>query len=125
MVEGAQVLCIDNEPNILAGMSSLLGRWQCQVVTARDRSEVLAVIEAGFRPQLVLVDYHLDGGDTGVELMAWLRALLKQDLPGVVISADGRSDLITRVRLSGLDYLPKPVKPAALRALISRYVELR
>ncbi len=125
VVEGAQVLCVDNEPNILAGMSSLLGRWQCQVVTARDRSEVLAVIEAGFRPQLALVDYHLDDGDTGVELMAWLRGLLDQELPGVVISADGRSDLITRIRLSGLDYLPKPVKPAALRALISRYVELR
>lgn len=121
---GAQVLCIDNEPNILTGMNSLLGRWHCHVAIARDRADVLRVIDEGFRPQLVLVDYHLDGGDTGMALMEWLRNQLGQDLPGVVISADGRSDLITQIRLAGLDYLPKPLKPAALRALISRYVTL-
>ncbi len=105
-------------------MNSLLGRWQCHVATARDRSDVARLLEQGFRPQLVLVDYHLDGGDTGIELMQWLREQLGHDLPGVVISADGRSELITRIRLAGLDYLSKPLKPAALRALISRYVTL-
>ena len=56
--------------------------------------------------------------------MSWLRELSATTLPGVVISADGRDELIMRIRLNGLDYLPKPVKPAALRALISRYVTL-
>lgn len=123
VVSGAQVLCIDNEPNILVGMHSLLSRWQCQVATARNREEITAVLDAGFTPQLVLVDYHLDEGDTGLAVMQWLRARIGET-PGVVISADGRSDLITEIRLAGLDFLPKPVKPAALRALISRYVEL-
>lgn len=125
VVSGAQVLCIDNEPNILTGMQSLLSRWQCHVAVARDRAEVLEVLAQGFAPQLVLVDYHLDGGDTGVELMYWLREHQGLELPGVVISADGRSELVTQIRLAGLDFLPKPVKPAALRALISRYVELQ
>ncbi|MFO7704380.1 MAG: hybrid sensor histidine kinase/response regulator, partial [Halopseudomonas sp.] len=124
-VSGAQVLCIDNEPNILTGMQSLLSRWQCHVAVARDRQEVQQVLADGFVPQLVLVDYHLDAGDTGVELMQWLRAQQGAVLPGVVISADGRSDLVTQIRLAGLDFLPKPVKPAALRALISRYVKLQ
>ena len=124
VVSGAQVLCIDNEATILTGMQSLLSRWQCNVVVARDRNEVAQVLAQGFQPQLVLVDYHLDDGDTGVELMHWLRAQLGDALPGVVISADGRSELITAIRQAGLDYLPKPVKPAALRALISRYIQL-
>ncbi|WP_394243844.1 NahK/ErcS family hybrid sensor histidine kinase/response regulator [Halopseudomonas laoshanensis] len=125
IVSGAQVLCIDNEPNILTGMQSLLSRWQCNVAVARDRDEVQQVLAQGFMPQLVLVDYHLDAGDTGVELMHWLRVLKGQEFPGVIISADGRSELVTQIRLAGLDFLPKPVKPAALRALISRYVELQ
>lgn len=125
VVSGAQVLCIDNEPNILTGMQSLLSRWQCHVAVARDREEVQQVLAEGFVPQLVLVDYHLDAGDTGVELMQWLRGQQGTVLPGVVISADGRSDLVTQIRLAGLDFLPKPVKPAALRALISRYVKLQ
>ncbi|WP_185266848.1 hybrid sensor histidine kinase/response regulator [Halopseudomonas xiamenensis] len=124
MLSGAQVLCIDNEATILTGMQSLLSRWQCNVAVARDRSEVQAVLDSGFTPELVLADYHLDDGDTGLELVAWLRERINPELPGVVISADGRNELITRIRLHGLDYLPKPVKPAALRALISRYVSL-
>ena len=124
VLSGAPVLCIDNEATILTGMQSLLSRWQCHVAVARNRKEVEAVLATGFMPELVLADYHLDDGDTGLELMEWLREKTDPDLPGVVISADGRNELVTRIRLHGLDYLPKPVKPAALRALISRYVNL-
>jgi Na+/proline symporter/signal transduction histidine kinase len=124
LLSGAQVLCIDNEDSILIGMNSLLSRWGCQVWTARNREECAALLSDGVRPQLALVDYHLDHGDTGTELMAWLRTTLGEPVPGVVISADGRSEMVAQVHAAGLDYLPKPVKPAALRALLSRYLPL-
>lgn len=122
---GIQVLCIDNEDSILAGMHSLLSRWGCQVWTARNRLECEHLLSENVRPQLALVDYHLDDGETGTELMGWLRTRLGEPLPGVVISADGRPELIAQVHAAGLDYLPKPVKPAALRALLSRHLALR
>lgn len=122
---GIQVLCIDNEDSILAGMHSLLSRWGCQVWTARNRLECEHLLNEDVRPQLALVDFHLDDGETGTELMAWLRTRLGEPLPGVVISADGRPELIAQVHAAGLDFLPKPVKPAALRALISRHLKLR
>ncbi|MGP6461023.1 hybrid sensor histidine kinase/response regulator [Pseudomonas parakoreensis] len=124
LLSGAQVLCIDNEDSILIGMNSLLTRWGCQVWTARNREECAALLNDGVRPQLALVDYHLDHGDTGTELMAWLRTTLGEPVPGVVISADGRPETVAQVHAAGLDYLAKPVKPAALRALLSRYVPL-
>ena len=124
LLSGAQVLCIDNEDSILIGMNSLLSRWGCQVWTARNREECAALLSDGVRPQLALVDYHLDHGDTGTELMAWLRTRLGEPVPGVVISADGRPEMVAQVHAAGLDYLPKPVKPAALRALLSRYLPL-
>ncbi|MGU3349042.1 hybrid sensor histidine kinase/response regulator [Pseudomonas monsensis] len=124
LLGGAQVLCIDNEDSILIGMNSLLTRWGCQVWTARNREECAALLSEGVRPQLALVDYHLDHGDTGTELMAWLRTTLGEPVPGVVISADGRPETVAQVHAAGLDYLAKPVKPAALRALLSRYVPL-
>ncbi|WP_347901463.1 NahK/ErcS family hybrid sensor histidine kinase/response regulator [Pseudomonas purpurea] len=121
---GAQVLCIDNEDSILIGMNSLLTRWGCQVWTARNREECAALLGDGVRPHLALVDYHLDDGETGTELMAWLRTQLGEPVPGVVISADGRPEMVAQVHAAGLDYLPKPVKPAALRALLSRHLPL-
>jgi CheY-like chemotaxis protein len=122
---GTHVLCIDNEDSILAGMHSLLTRWGCQVWTARNRLECEQLLSENVRPQLALVDFHLDDGETGTELMAWLRTRLGEPLPGVVISADGRPELITQIHAAGLDYLSKPIKPAALRALLSRHLTLR
>lgn len=124
-LNGTQVLCIDNEDSILVGMHSLLSRWGCQVWTAHNRLECEHLLDEDVRPQLALVDYHLDEGETGTELMAWLRTKLGEPVPGVVISADGRPELIAEVHAAGLDYLAKPVKPAALRALLSRHLSLR
>lgn len=124
LLNGAQVLCIDNEDSILIGMNSLLSRWGCQVWTARNREECAALLGEGMRPQLALVDYHLDHGETGTDLMAWLRTQMGEPVPGVVISADGRPETVDLVHAAGLDYLAKPVKPAALRALLSRYIPL-
>ncbi|WP_342247322.1 hybrid sensor histidine kinase/response regulator [Pseudomonas sp. OTU5201] len=124
-LNGTQVLCIDNEDSILTGMHSLLSRWGCQVWTAHNRLECEHLLSEDVRPQLALVDYHLDEGETGTELMAWLRTRLGEPLPGVVISADGRAELVAEIHAAGLDYLAKPVKPAALRALIGRHVSLR
>lgn len=124
LLGGAQVLCIDNEDSILIGMNSLLTRWGCQVWTARNRAECAALLNNGMRPQLALVDYHLDDGETGTDLMAWLRTRLGEPVPGVVISADGHPETVARVHAAGLDYLAKPVKPAALRALLSRHLPL-
>ncbi|WPP47801.1 PAS domain-containing hybrid sensor histidine kinase/response regulator [Pseudomonas sp. AN-1] len=123
-MNGAQVWCIDNEDSILTGMRSLLTRWGCQVQTARSRAECEQLLGQDGPPELVLVDYHLDDGETGQALMGWLRAHLGQPVPGVVISADGRPELIAEVHAAGLDYLSKPVKPAALRALLSRHLKL-
>jgi Na+/proline symporter/CheY-like chemotaxis protein len=123
-LNGTQVLCIDNEDSILIGMNSLLSRWGCQVWTARNREECQALLDDGIRPHLALVDYHLDHGETGTELMAWLRTQLGEPVPGVLISADGRPELVAQVHAAGLEYLAKPVKPAALRALLSRHVSL-
>ena len=123
-LNGAQVLCIDNEDSILIGMNSLLTRWGCQVWTARNRDECAALLNDGVRPHLALVDYHLDHGETGTQLMAWLRTQLGEPVPGVVISADGRPETVAQVHAAGLDYLAKPVKPAALRALLSRHLPL-
>lgn len=125
LLTGSQVLCIDNEDSILTGMHSLLSRWGCQVWTARNRLECEHLLSEDVRPHLALVDYHLDEGETGTELMAWLRTRLGEPVPGVVISADGRPEVIAEVHAAGLDYLAKPVKPAALRALLSRHLTLR
>lgn len=120
------VLCVDNEDTILTGMKTLLSRWNCIVKTARNQQECEEILTGGFKPQLLLVDYHLDHGYIGTDLIKWLREQLNDPrLPAIIISADNSQELAEELQIAGLDFIKKPIKPAQLRALISLHVALK
>jgi Na+/proline symporter/signal transduction histidine kinase len=117
-IVGLRVLCIDNEPAGLAGMQILLEGWGCQVVTARNGAEAIArLANCGARPDIILADYHLDDG-TGVAAVAAVRTAVGCERPVIVITADHSAEVQRDVRLSGYHLLRKPLKAAALRALM-------
>ncbi len=123
-LQGVKVLCIDNEEAILAGLESLLKRWQCKVVTARDLADArIRLGLKGFAPDIVLADYHLDNGQSGLEAMDGIRKLYGAELPGILITADTRKELVEEVESRGYRYMAKMVRPAALRAMISASVK--
>jgi len=118
---GMVVLCIDNEPKILDGMDTLLGGWGCRVLKAPDLGiAIAAVSEAKTSLNGLLVDYHLDKGN-GIDAIAELRRLFGVDLPAILITAD-RSPLVRdEARERDIQVLNKPLKPAALRALMAQW----
>ncbi|HDT5887170.1 hybrid sensor histidine kinase/response regulator [Aeromonas dhakensis] len=118
-LEGIRVLCIDNESDILIAMQSLLGRWGCEVVCAQSQAQAEDLIAGGFLPQLVLSDYHLDDGKTGLQALHMLRLAHGNDIGGIIISADRKSELQAQIREHGYGYISKPVKPLKLRALMN------
>ncbi len=117
-ISGLRVLCLDNEPDVLNGMSVLLHGWQCEAMTAQSGAEARALLlAAGDIPDIILADYHLDGS-TGLEAIAGLRDLIGTQVPVVVITADASAEVSREVRGHGYPLLRKPVKAAALRALM-------
>ncbi|MFQ2342191.1 NahK/ErcS family hybrid sensor histidine kinase/response regulator [Aeromonas dhakensis] len=118
-LEGIRVLCIDNESDILIAMQSLLGRWGCEVVCAQSQAQAEDLIAGGFLPQLVLSDYHLDDGKTGLQALHMLRLAHGNHIGGIIISADRKSELQAQIREHGYGYISKPVKPLKLRALMN------
>lgn len=122
---GIHVLCIDNEPDILAGMRSLIEPWGCRVDTAADEIEAVDKIERHGVPDVLLVDYHLDDACNGIDLMNQLGARFGRQIPGVLITADQTEVVRNEARANSYRMLPKPLKPAALRALLNRLASLR
>ncbi|MDO6686761.1 MULTISPECIES: hybrid sensor histidine kinase/response regulator [unclassified Agarivorans] len=115
--QGARVLCIDNEPDILVGMESLLSRWGYEVICCEDADVAEEVIDGGWVPELILSDYHLDFDKTGLEALQRLIHERGLSCHGIVISADRQTDLIDRVRAQGFAYLSKPLRPLRLKKL--------
>lgn len=115
-----KVLCVDNEPDILIGMEQLLARWGCEVKTAKDIVGSLRALDNGWVPDVILSDYRLDNGRTGLEVLQQCRLRLGGRFHGIIISADRAENMLDGIRSNGFDFIAKPVKPLKLRALLNR-----
>jgi Na+/proline symporter/CheY-like chemotaxis protein/signal transduction histidine kinase len=117
------VLCIDDEARVREAMATLLGGWGCKVVVASCEAEALERIAAAGRlPDLVLADLHLDdrgeGKPDGLAMVEALRRRWGRPVPAALVTADREPMLRLRARAQQVELLHKPVKPAALRALL-------
>ena len=118
---GIVVLCIDNDRAILDGMETLLGGWGCRVLKAPDlETAAAAIVDAKVLPDGLLVDYHLDQG-SGIDAIAELRHRFGSELTAILITADRSPRVRDEARAHGVQVLNKPLRPAALRALLTQW----
>jgi signal transduction histidine kinase len=115
---GLCILCVDNEASVLAGMKALLEGWGCTVFVASDEETALETLRQRM-PDLVIADYQLDDGVTGLQLVEALSLAANRDFPVLVITANNTEDIRRLTEEQGHMFMAKPVKPARLRALMS------
>jgi CheY-like chemotaxis protein len=90
------------------------------VITAPDLELALRAIAAGATmPNGLLIDYHLDYGN-GIDAIVTLRRHCG-DIPAILITADRTPAVREQARAEGIQLLNKPLKPAALRALLAQW----
>ncbi len=117
---GRRVLCMENEPAVLSGIEALLSSWGCNTVAVRDRESAMGWVRRGEAPpDILLVDYHLDRGESGLELAEEMQVLWPSRVPSIVITADHTQEAQTAANARGCKILRKPVRPAALRAVMN------
>jgi signal transduction histidine kinase len=119
-LQGLRVLCVDNDGAILDGMEALLGQWGVHVVKASNSAEAAKLFDQSV-VDTVLADYHLGDGIDGIELLRGLCKLRTKILTAALISADHDAGLIVAARNAGFPLLHKPLRPAALRALLCEF----
>jgi signal transduction histidine kinase/CheY-like chemotaxis protein len=118
------VLVIDDDPLVLEGMSGIFRKWGCRVVTAdSDRKALEAATGQGDVPDLIISDYHLANGRTGIETIEWLRGELSAPIPAFLISGDTDPATLHEAKVKGFHLLHKPVNPMALRAMFNQAVK--
>ena len=116
---GLNVICIDNDPRILEGMRLLLEGWGCNVATLSG-SRDLKTSRPDMRPDIVLADYHLDG-ETGLDVIAELRAIHGEALPAMLVTADRSTEVSAAADRLDVPVINKPLKPAVLRSAMARF----
>lgn len=117
---GLTLLAIDNEPAILSGMRTLLQGWGCVVLTASSIADALEQLEKGALPDGIVADFHLNN-ETGLQAIDALRGLLGNATPAVLITADRSPEVRDEAARREIPLINKPVRPAALRALLAQW----
>lgn len=119
-----KVVVIENDAAVREAMRALLDRWGCETRFCASTADVEALVatEPDFRPLVILADFHLDHGESGLAAVARLRQARGAVTPAVVITADHSSEVADKVAAAGCELLRKPVKPAELRALLTHLV---
>jgi len=114
------VVVIDDDPLVLEGMCGLIRSWGYHLLVAGTDDEALAgIVDRDRPPALIVSDYHLSGGKTGIEVIEGLRRTLSAEIPAFLVSGDTSPELLRQARASGYHLLHKPVDPMTLRAMVS------
>ena len=109
---GGRILVIDDEPEIVAAMQSLLNSFGCEVVTASNTQEAL-IVSAEHPPKLVLADFRLQDDDSGIRAIESLRQQ-QPELPALLITGDTAPERLQEADRAGLRMLHKPVPAEVL-----------
>lgn len=117
------IVVVDDDALVLDGMRGLLRGWGCRVVTADSSDAALAgLADHQEGPNLVISDYFLANGTTGIDVVERLRGAFGDTIPAFLISGDTTSERMREADAHGLPLLHKPVSPMALRSMVNRLV---
>jgi CheY-like chemotaxis protein len=102
----------------------LLTRWGCLVATAHDLAEARAALAEFGAPDVIIADYHLDSSD-GVAAIRALREDLGRSVAAILATADRSPEVRDEAAREDVPVMNKPLKPAPLRAQLTRYSAMR
>jgi signal transduction histidine kinase/CheY-like chemotaxis protein len=115
---GMIILVIEDELEVREGMQAVLEGWGCAVVLASSEDEALEKLHGVASPHVIVADYRLRDGKTGVEAIERLRHCCGKDIPALVITGDTDPARLREAQASGHTLMHKPVQPAKLRSYL-------
>ena len=111
------IAVIGDDPLVLEAMAGLFRGWGYEVLTApTDRAALGELAERGRPPDLIVCDYHLSGGPTGIEAIERLRSAFR--IPAFLITSDAADAELAQPGALGIRVVRKPAAPNLLRAML-------
>lgn len=116
--EAVKILIVDDEEDIRQGCRRSLARSGCEVLTAADGAEGLAVLdEAG--PGVIFLDLKMPGMD-GMEVLAKIRERAPACLVVIITGFATVDAAITAMKRGAYDFIAKPFEPDQIRLVAGR-----
>jgi PAS domain S-box-containing protein len=111
----ARVILVEDNDGVRLATEVFLKLEGHETLSARTFAEAETLLERLAHGDVVIADYHLDGRNTGLDLLLRLRERVGYDVPGVILSGDLPSVLRSiKAPVPACHFLSKPVNTTAL-----------
>jgi two-component system, sensor histidine kinase len=122
-LEGRLIVVVEDEPAVRGGLEALLKGWGAALasfdsVAAASEWATSSNPEQA-KPDLLIVDYRLENGQTGVQAIDLLRTRFGPELPAIVVTGSTMTGHEKEALDHNFHLLIKPVVPNKLRAMIA------
>ena len=112
---GRRVMVIEDNPKVRTGLRLLLELWNCTVFCVKSGEQALETgTREGWRFDVILADYRLGAGMSGIETAAEIAKRAGKRIPTLIVTGDTEPDLIAKIHSSGFDVVQKPIMPDEL-----------
>lgn len=114
-------LVLEDDPQAGAAWLALLKAWGLDARMATRASEVFALLDEGFVPQVVLCDQRLRSGESGFEILCEVLKRCPQ-AHGAIVSGEFNSPELVHAESEGYLVLHKPLEANDLHSLLNQWL---
>jgi two-component system CheB/CheR fusion protein len=108
--DASTILIVEDDPAIRTALELLFKKEGYSSIAVGDGAEIAALSEGPtLNFDLIVADYNLPGGRTGLEVIADLRKTLGRRVPAIVLTGDISTDVQRKVIAGNCEHLHKPV----------------
>ncbi len=116
-LQSISVLAIDDELDVLEATVAMLREWGCEAKSVSKPEDAMAALALGFRPDVMLVDFHLHDTD-GLKVIEAINAKLPAPIPAIMITGATEPEILRKIEAAGIPVLEKPIAPWRLARMI-------
>ena len=117
------IVIVEDDPSVRSGLEVLLKGWGASVLSFESVAACVGWSQvadpAHPKPDLVIADYRLESGQTGVDAIRMLRRRFGEALPAIVVTGSLLTGHEREAHEHNFHLLVKPVVPNKLRAMIA------
>ncbi|HEY0819477.1 MAG TPA: hybrid sensor histidine kinase/response regulator [Rhizobacter sp.] len=116
------IVVVEDEPAVRGGLEVLLRGWGARVASFETAAQSTAWVQQADptkqTPDLLIVDYRLEQGRTGLEVIEAFRARFGRAVPVIMVTGSTMTQHDAEAAEHDFHLLIKPVVPNKLRAMI-------
>jgi signal transduction histidine kinase/CheY-like chemotaxis protein len=123
LLAGAFIVVVDDDPESRFATEAIFKSWRCHVIAGSSGAAVRQELAQHLRqPDLIVADYWLTDGETGLTIIQDLRRDAEMSIPAIILTADHDVARAAAANAVGVVFLQKPANAQRIRRIVMELI---